>query len=54
MATVERIDINGKIVSFLGFNGEGKTGQSLIEGVSHRGSMHPKDSMVFRVDVKQL
>jgi hypothetical protein len=54
MATVERIDINGKTVSFLGFNGEGKTGQSLIEGVSHRGSMHPKDSMVFRVDVKQL
>ena len=54
MATVERIDINGKTVSFLGFNGEGKTGQSLIEGVSHRGSTHPKDSLVFRVDVKQL
>jgi hypothetical protein len=34
VATVKRVDKNGKIVSFLGLNNDEKTGMSLIEGVS--------------------
>ena len=54
VATVKRVDQNGNIVSFLGINDEGKSGMSLIEGVSQRGSMHSRDSMLFRINVKQL
>ena len=54
VATVKRVDKKGNIVSFLGINNEGKSGMSLIEGVSQKGSMHPKDSLIYRIDVKQL
>jgi len=54
VATVKRVDSKGKIVSFLGINNEGKSGLSLIEGVSQRGSVQAKDSLLYRIDVKQL
>jgi hypothetical protein len=40
VANVERVNFEGKIVSFLGLNpDEGKSGYPLVEGISVRGAM---------------
>ena len=56
VANVERVNSEGKIVSYLGLNpDEGKQGSSLVEGVQTYGRMaNLEQSLLYRLEVKQL
>ena len=56
VANVERVNQEGKIVSYLGLNpDEGKQGYLMVEGIAVRGSMDNfEGTQLYRIEIKQL
>ena len=54
VANVERVNSEGKVVSYLGLNpDEGKQGYPLVEGVAVRGAMDNfEGTQLYRIDIK--